>query len=312
MGLFGRLRQGLTRTKQQLVDRFDEVVRRADTPERRSREVDVETVEALEELLISADVGVAATSLIVRSVAARPRRGESLRDLVKEEILAIFAGVPAPPIDWRAGDGQGPRVVLVVGVNGTGKTTTVGKLANLIKASGGTPLICAADTFRAAAVEQLEIWAQRAEVEIVRAPEGADPAAVVFDAISAGKARHRSPILVDTAGRLHTRVNLMNELQKIRRIAAREVEGAPQDVLLVLDATVGQNGLTQAREFMGASGVNGIVLAKLDGTAKGGIAVAIAHDLNLPIRYVGVGETIDDLVPFSAGEYVDALFEETW
>jgi fused signal recognition particle receptor len=312
MGLFGRLRQGLTRTKQQLADRFDDIIRRADTPERRSRAVDVETIEALEELLISADVGVAATGQIVRAVAARSRHGESLRDLVKQEILAIFAGVPAPEIDWGAADGQVPRVALIVGVNGTGKTTTVGKLANLIRTSGGTPLICAADTFRAAAVEQLEVWAGRAGVDMVRAQEGADPAAVVFDAISSGKARHCSPILVDTAGRLHTRVNLMNELQKIRRIAAREVEGAPQDVLLVLDATVGQNGLTQAREFMEASGVNGIVLAKLDGTAKGGIAVAIAHDLKLPIRYVGVGEAIDDLVPFSAGEYIDALFEEKW
>ncbi len=312
MGLFGRLRQGLTRTKQQLVDRFDDIVRRADAPERRSREVDIETIDALEELLISADVGVAATSQIVTAVRSKPRRGESLRELVRDEILAIFAAIPSPSIDWRPPDGQGPRVVLIVGVNGTGKTTTVGKLANLIKSSGGTPLICAADTFRAAAVEQLEIWARRAGVDIVRAQEGSDPAAVVFDAISSGKARHRSPILVDTAGRLHTRVNLMNELQKIRRIAAREVEGAPQDVLLVLDATVGQNGLTQAREFMGVSGVNGIVLAKLDGTAKGGIAVAIAHDLKLPIRYVGVGESIDDLVPFSAEEYVDALFEEKW
>jgi fused signal recognition particle receptor len=312
MGLFGRLRQGLTRTKKQLVDRFDDLVRHADAPERRSREVDVETVEALEELLISADVGVAATSRIVTSVAARPRRGESLRELVRQEILAVFAGVPSPSIDWRMADGGAPRVMLIVGVNGTGKTTTVGKLANLIKSEGGTPLVCAADTFRAAAVEQLEIWARRAGVDLVRAQEGADPAAVVFDAISSGKARRRSPIIVDTAGRLHTRVNLMNELQKIRRIAAREVEGAPHDVLLVLDATVGQNGLTQAREFMGASGVNGIVLAKLDGTAKGGVAVAIAHDLKLPIRYVGVGESIDDLVPFSPEEYVDALFEEQW
>ncbi len=312
MGLFDRLRQGLTRTKQQLVGRFDDIVRHADAPERRSREVDVETVEALEELLILADVGVAATGQIVEAVAVRPRRGESLRDLVRDEILAIFAGAPAPTVDWAARDGAEPRVVLVVGVNGTGKTTTVGKLANLVKTSGGTPLVCAADTFRAAAVEQLEIWARRAGVDIVRAQEGSDPAAVVFDAITSGRARHRSAILVDTAGRLHTRVNLMNELQKIRRVAAREVAGAPHDVLLVLDATVGQNGLAQAREFMGASGVNGIVLAKLDGTAKGGIAVAIAHDLKVPIRYVGVGETIDDLVPFSPGDYVDALFEEKW
>ena len=205
-----------------------------------------------------------------------------------------------------------PRVTLIVGVNGTGKTTTIGKLANLYRAQGQMPLICAADTFRAAAVEQLENWATRAGVDIVRAREGADPAAVVFDAIASGKAKGRDPILVDTAGRLHTRVNLMNELEKIRRIAAREVPGAPHEVLLVLDATVGQNGVTQAREFMGVAGVNGIVLTKLDGTAKGGVAVAIAHDLNLPIRYVGLGEGIDDLVPFSADEYVDGLFEDRW
>jgi fused signal recognition particle receptor len=200
--------------------------------------------------------------------------------------------------------------MLVVGVNGTGKTTTVGKLARLIKDSGQTPLICAADTFRAAAVEQLAIWAGRADVDIIRAKAGSDPAAVVYDAIVAGKARGRDVVIVDTAGRLHTRVNLMSELDKIRRIAAREIEGAPHEVLLVLDATVGQNGLAQAREFMNVAGVNGIVLTKLDGTAKGGIAVAIAHDLKLPIRYVGVGEAIDDLVPFSPDEYVDALFEE--
>jgi fused signal recognition particle receptor len=201
---------------------------------------------------------------------------------------------------------------MIVGVNGTGKTTTVGKLARLIRDGGQTPLICAADTFRAAAVEQLEIWATRAGVDFIRARAGADPAAVVFDAIAAGKARNRDVVLVDTAGRLHTRVNLMTELDKIRRIAAREVEGAPHEVLLVLDATVGQNGLAQAREFMSVAGVNGIVLTKLDGTAKGGIAVAIAHDLKLPIRYVGVGESIDDLIPFAPQEYVDALFEEKW
>ena len=203
-------------------------------------------------------------------------------------------------------------MTLIVGVNGTGKTTTVGKLANLLKNEGAAPLICAADTFRAAAVEQLEIWARRAGVEMVRARAGADPAAVVFDAISSGKAKGRDPILVDTAGRLHTRINLMHELEKIRRVAAREVAGAPQETLLVLDATVGQNGLTQAREFMNVAGVNGIVLTKLDGTAKGGVAVAIANDLKLPIRYVGTGEGIDDLVPFSAAEYVDGLFEEKW
>jgi fused signal recognition particle receptor len=307
MGVFGRIREGLSRTKQQIVERFDEIVRRADDPERRARAVDVDTIDALEELLISADIGVAATDRIIAAVRARPRAGESLRDLVKQEIRRVFEAVDRP-----IAEGGAPKVILVVGVNGTGKTTTVGKLANLLKQQERQPLICAADTFRAAAVEQLEIWARRAGVDIVRAREGADPAAVVFDAISSGRARSRDPIIVDTAGRLHTRVNLMNELDKIRRIASREVPGAPQEVLLVLDATVGQNGLAQAREFTSVAGVNGIVLAKLDGTAKGGVAVAIAHDLKLPIRYVGVGEGIDDLVPFSADEYVNGLFEEKW
>jgi fused signal recognition particle receptor len=307
MGFFGRIKDSLARTKQQIVERFDEIVGVADAPEKRTRPLDVDTIDALEELLISADIGVAATDRIIAAVKAQPRNGASLRDLVKQEITRVFAAVDAP-----IAVAAHPQVTLIVGVNGTGKTTTVGKLANLLKNEGRTPLICAADTFRAAAVEQLEIWARRAGVDMVRAREGADPAAVVFDAISSGKAKGREPILVDTAGRLHTRVNLMNELDKIRRIASREVPGAPQEVLLVLDATVGQNGLAQAREFMNVAGVNGIVLTKLDGTAKGGIAVAIAHDLKLPIRYVGVGEGIDDLVPFSADEYVNGLFEEKW
>ena len=307
MGILGRLRDSLSRTKQQIVERFDEIVRRADEPDRRSRAVDVDTLEALEELLISADIGMSATDRIIGAVKKASRSGESLRDLVKAEIRRVFEAADLPIIVAEA-----PRVVLIVGVNGTGKTTTVGKLANTMRKDGRQPIICAADTFRAAAVEQLEIWAKRAGVDMVRAREGSDPAAVVFDAITSAKARGRDPVLVDTAGRLHTRVNLMNELDKIRRIAAREVPGAPQEVLLVLDATVGQNGLAQAREFTNVAGVNGIVLTKLDGTAKGGVAVAIANDLKLPIRYVGVGEGIDDLVPFSAQEYVDGLFEEKW
>ena len=304
MGFFDRIKQSLTRTKEQFVDRFDEVVKRADDPDRRTRPVDLETIEALEEALISADIGVAASDQIVQAVKAKRRGGQSLRSLVKEEIHAIFrAAERSIPHDHK------PHVVMIVGVNGTGKTTTVGKLARLIKDSGKVPMICAADTFRAAAVEQLEIWATRAGVDMVRARTGADPAAVVFDALVAAKSRGRDVVLVDTAGRLHTRVNLMSELDKIRRIATREVAGAPHEVLLVLDATVGQNGLAQAREFMNVAGVNGIILTKLDGTAKGGIVVAIAHDLKLPIRYVGVGEGIDDLIPFSAEEYVNALFE---
>src|SRR5262245_23626700 len=274
MSLLGRLRDSLSRTKQQIVERFDEIVRVADEPGRRSRPLDVDTVDALEEVLISADIGVAATDRIISAVKLRPPNGKSLRDLVKQEIRDVFTAVDRP-----VAVAEPPKVMFIVGVNGTGKTTTVGKLAKLLKGEGKAPLICAADTFRAAAVEQLEIWAKRAGVDMVRAKEGSDPAAVVFDAISSGKAKKRDPILVDTAGRLHTRVNLMNELDKIRRIAAREVSGAPQEVLLVLDATVGQNGVTQAREFMGAAGVNGIVLSKLDGTAKGGIPVAISMDL---------------------------------
>ena len=307
MGFFDRLKEGLSRTKEQILGRFDEIVQHADTAEQRTRPVDVDTIEALEELLVSADVGIAATERIVGAVKARSRRGESLRDLVKDEIRQVFDAVESPP-----SNGHTPHVTLIVGVNGTGKTTTVGKLANLLKSEGHQPLICAAYTFRAAAVEQLEIWAKRADVDIIRAKDGSDPAAVVFDAIQSGKARNRNPILIDTAGRLHNRVNLMNELDKIRRVAARAADGAPHEVLLVLDATVGQNGVQQAREFTSVAGVTGIVLTKLDGTAKGGVAVAIAHDLKLPIKYVGVGEGLDDLIPFSAQEYVDALFQEKW
>jgi len=304
MGFFDRIKQSLTRTKEQFVERFDEVVKRADEPERRTRPVDLETVDALEEALISADIGVAASDQIVEAVKAKRRSGQSLRSLVKEEIHGILRAAERPIATHHK-----PHVVMIVGVNGTGKTTTVGKLARLIKDSGKVPMICAADTFRAAAVEQLEIWANRAGVDMVRARTGADPAAVVFDALVAAKSRGRDVVLIDTAGRLHTRVNLMSELDKIRRVATREVAEAPHEVLLVLDATVGQNGLAQARQFMAVAGVNGIILTKLDGTAKGGIVVAIAHDLKLPIRYVGVGEGIDDLIPFSADEYVNALFE---
>jgi len=273
--------------------------------------VDEAAWEAVEETLIGGDVG-AGLALQVVERARRSHDPGGPEAAVRAELAALL--LPRPAGEWRARrpDPAQPAVILVVGVNGTGKTTTVGKLANLFKEAGQRPLICAADTFRAAAVEQLEIWARRAGVEMIRAREGADPAAVVFDAIASGKARGRDPILVDTAGRLHTRANLMQELDKIKRVAAREVAGAPHDVLLVLDATVGQNGLAQAREFMGVAGVNGIVLTKLDGTAKGGVAVAIAHDLKLPIRYVGVGEGIDDLVPFSAEEYVNGLFEQRW
>jgi fused signal recognition particle receptor len=313
MGLFDKLKEGLTRTARQIADRFDDLVRESDAPEARTRTLDPDTLEGLEEVLLMADVGVAASREIVDAVARRQRRGESLRQLVKDEILNVLRGAGDGSMAQSAqGARDQPRVVLVVGVNGTGKTTTIGKLANQLKREGRRPLICAADTFRAAAVDQLQIWADRAGVDIIRANEGSDPAAVVYDAMTAGKARGRDVILVDTAGRLHTRTNLMQELEKIRRVAAREIPGAPHETLLVLDATVGQNGLAQAREFTSVAGVTGIVLTKLDGTAKGGIAVGLAHDLKLPIRYVGVGEAIDDLLPFNPSEYVDALFVEKW
>ena len=307
MGFFDKLKQGLQRTTQQLKDRFDDIVSFADAPDARTREIDVDTAEALEEILLMADVGVAASSEIVAAVRRRQRRGESLRDLVKQEMLRVLETAASSPVMSNR-----PHVILIVGVNGVGKTTTIGKLANQLREEGKTPLICAADTFRAAAVDQLQIWADRAGVDIVRAKDGSDPAAVVFDAMTAAKARKRDVVLVDTAGRLHTRTNLMNELDKIRRVASREVPGAPHEVLLILDATVGQNGLAQARQFTNVAGVTGIVVTKLDGTAKGGIAVAIAHDLKLPIRYVGVGEGVDDLLPFSPREYVDAIFQEKW
>ena len=313
MGLFDKLKQGLQRTTQQLKDRFDDIVSIADSPEARTREIDADTAEALEEILLMADVGVAASGEVVAAVRKRQRRGESLRELVKEEMLRVLEQSAAAASDLAAqADRAVPQVILVVGVNGVGKTTTIGKLANQMRMEGRRPLICAADTFRAAAVDQLQIWADRAGVDIVRAKDGSDPAAVVHDALTAAKSRQRDVVLVDTAGRLHTRTNLMNELDKIRRVASREVPGAPHEVLLILDATVGQNGLAQAREFTNVAGVTGIVLTKLDGTAKGGIAVAIAHDLKLPIRYVGVGEGVDDLLPFSPREYVDAIFTEKW
>ena len=304
MGLFSRLTDSLKRTKDQLFQRFEEVVQQADAPEARTKtSVAIDTLDMLEEVLISADVGVGATQAIVKAVGARSRRGESLRSLVKDEITKILDGAarPQPAV-------APPRVVMIVGVNGTGKTTTVGKLARALKAQGQDPLVCAADTFRAAAVEQLEVWAQRAGVDMIRAKSGSDPAAVVFDALQAGRARGRDPILIDTAGRLHTRTNLMGELEKIRRITAREIPGAPHETLLVLDATVGQNGVTQAREFTAAAGVTGIVLTKLDGTAKGGVVVAISRELGLPVRYVGVGEKAGDLLPFNPRDFVDSLF----
>lgn len=309
MALFDRLKAGLSKTARQIRERFADVASTdvvsssagGRTPGTGRAALDLDTLEAVEDALIAADVGLPATERIVEAV--RHDRQGTLGARVGREVRRILGeAAPVPAITTV------PHVILVVGVNGTGKTTTVGKLANLYKQSGKSVLVCAADTFRAAAVEQLAVWTERAGVDLVRAQSGSDPAAVTFDAVTAAKSRNREIVIVDTAGRLHTRANLMAELDKIRRIVAREVPGAPHEVLLVLDATVGQNGLVQAREFQQASGANGIVLTKLDGTAKGGVAVAIAHDLKLPIRFVGVGESIDDFLPFDADAYVEAIF----
>ncbi|MCY4120099.1 MAG: signaling recognition particle receptor family protein, partial [Acidobacteria bacterium] len=273
MSVFSRLREGLRRTTERWTGRLD---RLAGAPATSAGVPSAETLEALEELLIEADVGVLTAGRIVSRVGDSDGAGD-LRERVKTEILGVLASAGAPAVEV-----SGPRVVLVVGVNGTGKTTTVGKLARRCRLDGQTPLICAADTFRAAAVEQIAVWAERAAVDIVRAGDGADPAAVVFDAISAARARGRDVVFVDTAGRLHTRSDLMGELGKIRRVAGRAALGAPHEVLLVVDASVGQNGISQARQFLETAGVTGIVLTKLDGTAKGGVAVAIAGELGVP------------------------------
>ena len=312
MSLFDRLRAGLARTAQQIRERLADAADLGLETQAEQRSpgtgarpgLALDTLEAVEDALIAADVGLPGTKRIVEAV--RNDRQGSLSARLAREVRRILGETAAPPSITSS-----PHVILIVGVNGTGKTTTVGKLANLYRTSGRSVLVCAADTFRAAAVEQLAVWTERAGVDLVRAQSGSDPAAVTFDAVSAAKARGREIVLVDTAGRLHTRANLMAELDKIRRVVAREVPGAPHEVLLVLDATVGQNGLVQAREFQQASGANGIVLTKLDGTAKGGVAVAIAHDLKLPIRYVGVGEGIDDFMAFDPDAYVDALFAES-
>src|SRR5262245_3280765 len=310
---FERIRAGLAKTAQQIRERLGDVTGAGSTasgstaaaPATSGQAIGLQSLDALEDALISADVGLPATEQLVRAV--KEDRHGSIDDRVKRVMQRLLNDVRQVPVAATK-----PHVVLVVGVNGTGKTTTVGKLAHLYRASGKTVMVCAADTFRAAAVEQLAIWTGRAGVDLIRAAPGADPAAVTFDAVSSAKARGHDVVIVDTAGRLHTRANLMAELDKIRRVVARVVPDAPHEVLLVLDATVGQNGLVQAREFMAASGANGIVLTKLDGTAKGGVAVAIANDLKIPIRYVGVGEAIDDLLPFDATAYVDALFTEKW
>jgi fused signal recognition particle receptor len=302
-GLFERMKQAVTRTRENLSERIDEVVAF-------SKEIDRNTLDDLEATLIGADLGSATTHQVLeklREKADRKQIGnvDELKRLLKQELLAILNAANTPPVEREEGMAE---VVLVVGVNGTGKTTTIGKLAQLLRSEGKTVLLCAGDTYRAAAIEQLEVWGQRTGVEVVRTKSGGDPAAVLFDALQAANARHIDCVIVDTAGRLHTKTNLMQELEKIRRTAQRIIPGAPHEVLLVIDATTGQNGLQQAKLFTDAAAVTGVVLTKLDGTAKGGVVVAIARELGLPVRYVGVGEKATDLLPFDPKEFVDSLF----
>src|ERR1700719_197424 len=301
--LLERLKAGIQKTREGLVDRLEDAIAGR-------KEIDAALLEELEYALITADIGVNTTSEILESIRQRVDRkqvgdAQQVKQLIAQHLLEVLEATerPVPRV------AEPPAVVVVVGVNGSGKTTTIGKLANRYKEEGRSVLLCAADTFRAAAIEQLQVWGARTSTDVIRQSAGADPSAVLFDALQAAKARKVDYVIVDTAGRLHTKSNLMAELEKMRRTAAEVVPGAPHDVLLVLDATTGQNGLAQAREFTSTVTVTGIILTKLDGTAKGGIVVAIARDLGLPIRFVGTGEQINDLVPFDAETYVNSLFD---
>jgi len=290
-GLFARLRDSLGKSRRALAQQLSAIGFDAG---------DEEAWERLEEALIASDVGVRATAELVRRLEARRDLGD-LNEALAEEIAALFRDPATLDLQAR------PSVILVVGVNGTGKTTTIGKLAHKLRGHGRSVILAAADTFRAAAEEQLEIWAQRARADFVGSERGGDPAAVAFDAIEAAKARGRDVVIVDTAGRLHTQRNLMEELRKISRVIAQRLPGAPHETLLVIDATTGQNGLVQARLFGDAVDVTGVALTKLDGSAKGGIVVAIAHELALPVKLIGVGERLDDLRPFDPADFARAL-----
>jgi fused signal recognition particle receptor len=315
--LLEKLKTSVSKTKSVLSETVDTIFQG-------ERKISPALLKELETALLSADLGVTPTREILEAVREKLDRnalsnGEELKREIKSQIVRIlteskgtdvFKQRISPNGDGSFGslNGESPRVIFVVGVNGAGKTTSIGKLANRLKQNGMNVVLCAADTFRAAAIEQLEIWAQRNGIEVIKQKFGSDPAAVVFDAMAAAKSRGADAVIVDTAGRLHTKTNLMAELEKMKRTAAKVIPGAPHDVLLVLDATTGQNGLVQARQFTNAVGVTGIILTKLDGTAKGGIVVAIARELRLPIRFVGTGEQINDMVPFDAQTYADSLF----
>jgi fused signal recognition particle receptor len=298
-----RMKEAVTRTRENLGERIEQVVSIG-------KEIDRNTLDDLEATLIGADLGSTTTLEVLSKLRDKADRKQikdvdELKRLLKEELLAILTASNNAPVK-KVNDG--PEVILVVGVNGTGKTTTIGKLSQVFRSQGKTVLLAAADTFRAAAIDQLEIWGQRTGTEVIRTKPGGDPSAVLFDALQAAAARHTDYVIVDTAGRLHNKSNLMAELEKMRRTAQRIIPGAPHETLLVMDATTGQNGLQQARQFTDAAGVTGIVLTKLDGTAKGGVVVAISRELGLPVRYVGVGEKVGDLLPFDPKDFVDSLF----
>jgi fused signal recognition particle receptor len=298
-----RMKEAVTRTRDNLSERIEDLASLG-------KEIDRNTLDELEATLIGADLGTATTSAVLETLRAKVDRKQigdvaELKRVLKEELLKILNVAEQRPV--LKVDGE-PEVILVVGVNGTGKTTSTGKLAYALRSQGKTVLLAAADTFRAAAIEQLEIWGDRTGVEVIKNKPGGDPSAVLFDALQAAKARNTDYVIVDTAGRLHTKTNLMTELEKMRRTAKRFIPSAPHETLLVMDATTGQNGLQQARLFTQSAGVTGIVLTKLDGTAKGGVVVAISKELGLPVRYVGVGEKIGDLLPFNAKDFVDSLF----
>jgi fused signal recognition particle receptor len=302
-GFFDRMKQAVTRTRDTLSESISSVIAL-------TREIDFASLDKLEAVLLSSDIGSATTSQIIENLKQRALRqgidgGAELRRLLKLELKAVLDRVAVPVTHPQTP----PEVIMMVGVNGTGKTTTSGKLAALFSAQGRTVLLCAADTFRAAAIEQLEVWASRSNVPIIKTKQGGDPSAALYDACAAAKARGTQVLIVDTAGRLHTKTDLMKELDKMRRTAEKLVPGAPHQTLLVMDATTGQNGLTQARLFTEAARVTGIVLTKLDGTAKGGIVLAIATELKLPVVYAGIGEKMEDILPFDSDSFVDSLLE---
>ncbi|MBN2126416.1 MAG: signal recognition particle-docking protein FtsY [Deltaproteobacteria bacterium] len=303
-GLLERLRQGLSKTRTGLVGKLDRLLFG-------KKEISEDLLEDLEEILFTSDLGVTTTQelidLVQEGVARRELdRADKLRAALKEHIRSFLEVPEQAPGDPGPGE---PRVIMVIGVNGVGKTTTIGKAAHRYRGQGKKVMLVAADTFRAAAVEQLEIWGERVGADVIKQREGADPSAVAFDALTAALSRRMDVVLIDTAGRLHTKSNLMEELKKVRRVIGRKMPGAPHEVWLVLDATTGQNAISQAEMFHEALGITGIVLTKLDGTAKGGIVVGISHQLRLPIRFIGIGEGIEDLRPFDASDFVEAIFD---